>query len=389
MRKFAKYIMTGCFLLFIFGLAIASLVIKDKDFSELENRTLEQSPEFEWKTFKSGEYSDKLENYLSDQLVKRDEFVGLKIDIDRAMAKNYINGVYFADNGTYLQDYHENEPLVKKNVQCINDFSEKVGKDVNMVFMLVPNAISIEKDKLPKFNQTDDQMKTVDKVKKDLTKKIDFYCPYQMLKNAYDKGTNVYYKTDHHWTSEGAKTGVEGLFSFMGESKPVVKYQAERIDDFYGTLYSKAPYTAVKPDSINLYRNPDNKVEVIYSVTSGDNDALIKQTGKKTDSFFVSDFKTQKDKYKTFFGGNFDLLRIKSQAKSKEKVLVIKDSYANSALPFLADKYSDISVIDMRYYHMQEELTVSEYIKKNKITKVIFLYNVDFFNSDNNFVWLD
>ena len=42
-------------------------------------------------------------------------------------------------------------------------------------------------------------------------------------------------------------------------------------------------------------------------------------------------------------------------------------------------------MMDMRYYHMQK-LTVAEYVKQNNIDKVILLYNVDFFNTDTNFV---
>ena len=69
-------------------------------------------------------------------------------------------------------------------------------------------------------------------------------------------------------------------------------------------------------------------------------------------------------------------------------MLIIKDSYANCAMPYFTSMYSDVTMIDMRYYHIQP-LSVSEYIKQNNIDEVIMLYNVDFFNTDNNFVWMD
>lgn len=86
-------------------------------------------------------------------------------------------------------------------------------------------------------------------------------------------------------------------------------------------------------------------------------------------------------------GGNFAEVKISTNAQNKEKVLVLKDSYANAFMPFLADSYSEITMIDLRYYHFAEN-TVSELIEKNGIDRVILLYNMDFINSDQNFIWL-
>ena len=67
---------------------------------------------------------------------------------------------------------------------------------------------------------------------------------------------------------------------------------------------------------------------------------------------------------------------------------MLKDSYANAAMQFLADQYSEITMIDLRYYHMQEK-SVSELAKELGAERVIMLYNMDFLNEDNNFVWLN
>ena len=92
----------------------------------------------------------------------------------------------------------------------------------------------------------------------------------------------------------------------------------------------------------------------------------------------------RKDKYAVFFGGNYPVARIKSNGVNTEKVLIIKDSYANSLVPFLADQYREIHMLDLRYYHE----SVSEYIRENGIERVIFINNVDFISTDNNFLWL-
>lgn len=385
--KNAKNIITiSCFVIFIFGFAIANILKSDREFSDMENRTLQKKPEFSWEKFSKGEYTDDLEKYFADQIALKDEFVTVKTETDKLLGKSYQNGVYFGKDGYYLQDYQEDRNRIDQNIKSVNDFAEAVKGKAEISFMLVPNSVSVNADKLPSFNKSGDQTKTIKYVRNSLSKDINFYCPYDDLKGA--KG-QLYYRTDHHWTSQGAQVGFNGLMKSMGESVPSVKYKTETLDGFKGTLYSKAPIFNVKSDSVSLYTDPDNKIKVSYVGTSGDNTELAGQNTVVRDSLFAQEFKSSKDKYKTFLGGNFDLLEIESNnAQSDEQVLILKDSYANTAMQFFAEKYKHISVIDMRYYHMQEEYTVSEYIEKHNITKVIMLYNVDFFNTDVNFTWL-
>ena len=390
MKGKLKYIITvSCFILFIFGFAIAGLICKDREFSDMENRTLQQFPQFSFKALKEGNFTSDIDEYMSDQIFLKDPLVTLKTDTDRLLLKTYQNGVYFGKDGYYLQDYQENKEQIDTNVSCLNNFADKIKGEADISFMLVPNAISVMDDKLPAVTQTDDQTKSIEYVKNQLSKDISFYCPYDDLKKAYESGTQVFYRTDHHWTSDGAKIGFEGLMNAMGETIPQVNYSEEILPDFYGTLYSKAPSSIAESDQVKLYTNPDNKLKVTYTGTSGDNTALSSAENITSDSLFDNQFKQKKDKYKTFMGGNFDMLTIESNGESDENVLIVKDSYANCTLPYFADKYKHITVMDMRYYHMQEELTVSEYIKEHKISKVIFLYNMDFLNSDINFTWLD
>ena len=386
----AKYVITIiCFLAFILFFGIGELVEKDKDFSETENRSLQQMPEINSKDIFSGKFGDDLEKYLADQMVGKDKLVTVKTDVEKTLGKSYLNGVYFGKDGYYLQDYQENKGQIDKNLKYINDFADKIGDSAKVNFMLVPNAVSVYEDKLPKNNKTDNQKDTIDYVQKNLTKNINFYSPYEDFKN--HKDVDLYYKTDHHWTSDGAYIGFQGLMKSMGETALQENFTCETLENFRGTLYSKAPSFFSASDKVKLYSGKNNQITVTYNGTSGDNPELAsaKNMNVVRNSLFDDKYKTEKDKYKTFLGGNFDLLQIDSQGESDENVLVIKDSYANTVMPFLAQKYKHISVIDLRYYHMQEKYTVEEFVKNNNISKVILLYNVDFLNSDVNFCWLE
>ena len=92
-----------------------------------------------------------------------------------------------------------------------------------------------------------------------------------------------------------------------------------------------------------------------------------------------------KDKYTTYLDGNHPFIKITSNSSNKEKLLVIKDSYAHSLLPLLADNYSEIYVVDLRYYHQ----SVSELAKSLNISKVLFINNLEFLSTDDNFLWLN
>ena len=165
---------------------------------------------------------------------------------------------------------------------------------------------------------------------------------------------------------------------FLGEDALKAEYSCKELNGFLGTLYSKAPSAFAQKETMKLYTDKNTKLSVEYV----DKD-------KTSDSLFDSSFEDKKDKYSTFLGGNFPLIEIKSEgAQQNKKVLILKDSYANCAMPYFTSMYSDVSMIDLRYYNDASKPTVSEYVKKNGIEKVILLYNVDFLNTDDNFTWL-
>lgn len=59
---------------------------------------------------------------------------------------------------------------------------------------------------------------------------------------------------------------------------------------------------------------------------------------------------------------------------------MIKDSFANSFVPFLTQDFDNIYMIDLRYYNDN----MQEYLKGHNITDVLVLYNISNFVSDRN-----
>lgn len=384
-----QFITAAVFLTIIMGFTVAGIFSPDREFSEMENRTLQKFPEFTFERLKEGKFTGEIEQYMNDQIFLKDELVTLKTACDTTLGRDYLNGVYLCDDGVYLQDFQLNEEQIKKNVGCLNEFAKTVEGQAECTMLCVPNAIYFAKDKLPANAPTDDQGKAVQIISDELSDDIRFAEPTQYLQD----GEDIYYRTDHHWTANGAKLGFDCLMRTMGEQTAEAVYDEGYLNAFYGTLYSKAPKFNAESDRIVLPIQKNNDITVRYIVTAGDHtppEDCTEVDGILTrERLYDMSKANTKDKYATIMGGNFGLCEIESEgAKSSQRVLIVKDSYANAMLPYLCSQYKHITVADLRYYHMQET-ALSDYVKENGIEKVIFLYNVDFINSDNNFIWLE
>lgn len=373
--KIANIITSAVFIVFVMGFALALIIKGDREFSEMENRTLAQKPEVSWKNIKEGTFSTDLESYISDQLFAKDELVTLKTDLDFMLGKSYQNGVYLIEDSglRYVQKYEENRTQIAENVGCLNDFAKSLSVPADLI--LVPNVSAFTLDKLPAGAVCDDQKQSIDYVGSILSERISFYPMTEALSESYG---NWYYRTDHHWTAFGARRAMERYLLSSGQIQstdemPGIEY-VRAGEDFYGTLYSKAPVSQAVSDT--FYYGDNVGVQEIEWVNEG----------KISDSILDRSFLDKKDKYASFFGGNFAQIRIKTGHEGG-RALVLKDSYANSAVQQLFTRYSEIVMVDLRYYHMQEK-DVSELVSDYGIDRVIMLYNMDFLNEDRNFVWL-
>ena len=93
----------------------------------------------------------------------------------------------------------------------------------------------------------------------------------------------------------------------------------------------------------------------------------------ETKGFYVEKFLSEKDKYAAFIGGNFGLTKItKDTDEERETLLVVKDSFSHSLVPFLSRHY-DLVLVDLRYYSK----SMIKLAEENEIDKVLLLYNME------------
>ena len=374
-KKYCIFL-SALFCAFIGVFLVANAVSPDQTFSQMENRALEQRPTPSVETLVSGEFMRDFETYTTDQFVGRDGWVALKSTTERLLGKEENNGVYFGADNTLITRFDKPDAeKVTKNLGYVDNFVKNV--DIPVVFSLIPTQACIWADKLPEGAPNASQTDILDQAKAAVTGATwaDLYTPL------WDhKDEDIFYRTDHHWTSLGAYYGYTALAEALGYTPvPLDAYtETVRSTEFYGTVFSSSGVRWVSPDTITTYV-PDTGI----TVTSYTYDS----TGKPVEvprSLYDTSFLSVKDKYSMFLGGNQSLGVVKTPNTDKPKLLIIRDSYADSLVPFLTPHFSEIHLVDLRYY----KLSLSDYIQQNDIDQALVLYSVPNFVTDSNLFWI-
>lgn len=365
--------MARMFLILLFLICLLNIVWPSREFSEKENRMLEQKPELTLSGIESGRFMEQYESYQSDQIAGRDLWVQLKTRVDLLMGKRESNGVYKGKSKYLMEDIKTpNQEQMEHNLASMCSFQEAYP-DIPMYMMLVPNAANVLSDKLPSFAVTRDQDKDFAEIQKALKGHLTWVDVSSAMKD--HKSENIYYHTDHHWTSLGAKYGYEALAEALqlDTSKEVELKPYAVSDSFNGTLSATSGYETgyEEPMYVYLPKEEGTGPEVVVS--------YVEEQEKKATLYDTSKLK-EKDKYAMFLGGNSGLIDIRTTADSTDRLLIVKDSYANSLVPFLTPYYREIFMVDPRYYYGD----IHEIMENNKITSVLFLYNGNTFVEDNS-----
>lgn len=372
-QKIIKSMTMIVFIVLIFGVTIANLLTPDKSFSESENRYLEQNPEFTIDGLIDGSYAVKVEKYKTDQFIGRDEFIGVKTYTEYLMGKKDTSGVFFAADD-YLIEKHENldQNQIDKNIKYLVGFTDEtvglLGKS-HVSVMIVPTASEVLSDKLPPLATSFDQGKLISDIKNSVG---DVTFPDLNATLKENSSQDIYYKTDHHWTTLGAYYAYrEWCDATSNEGHLIEEFDVEKVSDsFYGTVYSKANLPSTKPDEMFAFM-PKFPVEYVVDYNMGD---------KITETLYDDEFLEKRDKYAYYLGGNHPIVEISSSNKNGKKMLLIKDSYGHSMAPFLANDFEEVHMLDLRYLNM----SIQDYIKDNQITDVMVLYNTITFAKDSN-----
>ena len=370
-RKVQEKLVGIIFILTLFLFLIINVIVPDREKSVQENRMLVTKPKFRLSSLISGDYDEKFEAYMDDQFVGRDMWRKLKVTVDRIGGSRLENGVYIGTNGQLLEQIEvADENHLAANIKAIKSFSESQSK-IPVRMMLVPDAANVLNHSLPALAKPEDQTQMFSMVRKDLGDSVEWIDVSTELNK--HKTEKIYYKTDHHWTTLGAFYAFQAAAPSLGIDGDLSgKYVSYTVSDsFNGMLASKSGVNFGEKEQIDIYVPTEEDTDLIVDYVD---------EGNLSTSLYDSSKLKEKDQYTVFLGGNSSLLDIRTVSTSTKRLLLVKDSFANSFIPFLTPYYREIVVVDPRYYSG----TINDLMDSYRISEVLFLYSGNTFFKDNN-----
>lgn len=354
-----KIIIPALFCMMLAAGLCAELMTPDLAYSEHERRTLTQFPTVSAENIRKGSFSTELDSYLSDQFPARDAWVTVKTCTDRLCGKKESGGVFFAADGYLIEKHAElNEAQMQKNVDALKALSERLG-EIPVRVMLVPTASEILSDKLPAYAPNADQSAVIEYAKSQGLDTVDVSGTLRAHSGEY-----IYYQTDHHWTSLGA---YYAYAAWRGDAAiPLADWQTETLSTtFRGTTYAKVNDPFAAYDTLTAYYRSAHPVS-------------YNQGSYQTDSIYERAKLDTSDQYAVYCNSNQADTVI--SGADTGKLLILKDSYANTFAQFPAEEYAETHMIDLRFFRK----SVPAYIAENGITEVLVLYNIPNFCADTD-----
>lgn len=386
-------LMIALFAIVLLVIPITTMALPKRERSDNENRTLAKMPTLvdqnkwkkadsiddyikavKWKYINNREgkaFKDDFETYFCDHMAGRELWVKSSNALLRLSGQRELNGVYTLDDQLVQTFKGYSEKTVDASIKAMNTFAARFP-DIPMYIMLAPTSQEIFGAKIPSYTGLMSEKAFIDSVyaKMENIGTIDCLSYISGHANEY-----VYYRTDHHWTSLGA------FYAYQAAAKSL-NYSAYGLSafnietasrDFRGTLYSKTLDDSISPDIMEYYFLANGEPTVKMTCR---NDREV----NVYDSLYVREFLNEKDKYSSYTGSNVPIVTIETNVDNGKSLLMIKDSYAHSLVPFLSKHYSKIVMVDMRYINTG----LNSLVNMDEFTEVMFMYNVIGFSEDGN-----
>lgn len=368
LKELKQYPLLVLFFLFIFCFMIADGLWPKRAESELERRPLAQFPDFSFSSLVKNEWTAKYGEYTKDQVIVRDSWLKAQSLCESLLfQKEEIGGAMIGKNDALFTKMFAltptEEKLLQKNTTLVQQFIEKFPGQVT--FLLAPSSSVINAEELPANTPMLDENARLDGIFSTVSEadSLDLRDSFTAAKD----DVQLYYDTDHHWTSYGAYLAYQQFCQLRGLTPmEVTESNYTIVPDFYGTTYSKALYWKSMPDSIAYLDLPN--AMTVWNVSP-----TFELTENFTATMYDKSKLEQGDKYAMFLYGNNGYSTIEGDGEGS--ILVVKDSYANSFIPYLTANYARIGVIDPRGFG----LSVADFAQQEGYDEVLLLFNFQSF----------
>lgn len=353
-------------------LSVLFVLLPDRDFSEQENRALAGVPNLSKGSFFSGEFAAEVNEYFADQFPFRDWFVKLKASAELLLMKGENNGVLYSKKQLAVRDFNayqsrihiaeDTDRIYPETIRSQLEAVEQLGRtlDVPMVTVIPPRTIDIA-DSSFSYDRPDGDL-AFELMNEVFSEEAGYIDTLSLLRTRYENGEYVSYRTDHHWTTLGAYYVYCEIMKQFGKEDRIIpqeEFEIEQIYDFSGTTAARANFPLYQKDILELWHlSDDSSYEVVID-------------GEVFDGFYSRDYLKSSDKYSVFLDGTHNITQITKRGETRETLLIAKDSFANSLIPFLAREF-DIVALNLR-----SNTALSATAEQYSASAVLVIYNTE------------
>lgn len=346
MKAFCQRLTVAVFLAVLAMGSVLFWAMPDQAYSPEENRSLAQMPELDGEALFSGKFASDMNSYFADQFPFRSFFVRLKSGTELLLLKGENNGVLYSKEQLAVRSFHAYRSRVQiaqdtdyyyaesveAQLQALNAFSQST--DFPVLTLLPPRTIDIADSAFAYDRPWGDGI--FRQISDTLEADAGYVELLPLLRQRYEDGEYVYCKTDHHWTTLGAYYAYGELMKALGREADILPFSAfsiEEIPHFSGTTAAKGSFPLYEEDVLQLWHYAgEDSYEVIAdgAPLSG----LYERKHLKEDG----------DTYSVFLDGTHNITTITKKEANRQTLLVAKDSFGNSLIPFLAAHYNIVAV---------------------------------------------
>ncbi len=353
-----KYFVTIIFVLLLIGSVAVLWCPADRESILAENREPQVLPKFGIENVLSGAFSAQFDEYVNDNIGFRgklmaysdklrsytgytpEEFGRVILTSSDIGTGEALEGRLVLYQGRIMEMFAENAEAGQKYASALNSIRAALPQETKMYSLIIPTQLEFSES--PYRSEQDSQKETIDAVNAAFNGiiPVDVYSKLAQHTDEY-----IYFKTDHHWTMDGAYYAYQALCEESGMYEmPITQFARKDNGEFYGSLYEKAKSHLTEQEMDTVY----------YYDIAENNDISIKmraEDGVTEYGIGSPVFHTERQNYSMFFGGDNPLMEITNNSKPDGKTLmVLKDSYANALLPWLVNSYKTVVVIDPRSF---------------------------------------
>ena len=281
------------------------------------------------------------------------------------------------------------DSIIQRYAEAVSNIEDAVGHRARVISLVTPNSGQFYSP-TEYHTGSHDQKAMIDLCYGSMSSDVLTVDAYSILEK--NKDSDIYFRTDHHWTALGAYFAYTRFCETAGfEAVPLQRFKSGTYDRFLGSMYT---YTSDLPQSAALKENPDSLTYYLpivnttaYFCANADLENSTPYYCEVVNPDLPAD---EYNKYMCFMSGDHPAALISTDVQGPV-ALVLKDSYGNAFLPFLTSHYSKIYVIDPREFNQdgKPSLDLISYVDEHQVDDVILVNYSFMINSAKYVKWLN